>query len=50
VGIAPVGSLLHNRVAWLKRRQRVGRGCRRLSLVVVQVMRVVRVLLRGKVR
>jgi hypothetical protein len=50
VGIAPVGALLHNRVAWLKRWQRVGRGCRRLSLVVVRVVRVMRVLLLRKMR
>lgn len=47
VGIAPVGALLHNRVAGLKRRQRVGRGRRRLVLVVL--VDVVSVLL-GEVR
>jgi hypothetical protein len=49
VRIAPVRALLHNRVAWLERWQRVGRG-RRLSLVVVGVVGVMRVLLRGQVR
>jgi hypothetical protein len=50
VRVAPVRALLHNRVAWLERRQRVGRSCRSLSLVVVGVVRVMRMLLRGEMR
>jgi Tfp pilus assembly protein PilN len=45
VGIAPVRALLHNRVAWLKRRQRVRRGRRSLVLVVMGVVRVLLLLL-----
>lgn len=44
--VATVGALLHNRVVWLEGRQRVGRGCRSLGLMVVRVVRV----LRGEVR
>ena len=44
VGVAAVGSLLHNRVAWLEGRQRVGR-CRRRLMRVVRVMRMLLLML-----
>lgn len=50
VGIATVGALLHNRVVWLERRQRVGKGCRSLVLVVMRVEGVLLGEVRGRCR